>query len=152
VARTRQKQPAKPVLYLVERCGMEEDWYNDLATLRPEPQRDWVPVVAFTDRRKAEAACAELERKARTSTSPFLFSYLGELEPISDRSEEDWLARVRDVVGRPPTQEKYPCKYGGIDWHAWWKAEAGELSDEQRLALWDLCDLRLYRVSEVPAE
>jgi hypothetical protein len=152
VARTRQKKAAKPVLYLVERCGMEEDWHNNLATLRPEPQRDWVQVLAFSDRKKAEAACADLERTARVSTSPFLFTYLGELEPISEYSAEDWRARVKEIVERPPTEEKYPCKYGGIDWHAWWKAEGGELSDWQRLAIWDLCDLRLYRVCEVPAE
>jgi hypothetical protein len=81
-----------------------------------------------------------------------VFTYLGELDPISDRSEQDWLARVKEVGIEPPNEAQYPCKYGGIDWHAWWKAEWGGLSDEQRLAIWDLCDLQLYRVSEVPAE
>jgi hypothetical protein len=139
-------------IFLVERCGLEGDWTNGLATVRPESddERDWVPVLAFGSRKKAQALCEQLERQARLTASPFLFTYLGELEPISEHGAQEWLARIAELVDSPPTGEKYPCKYGGIDWHAWWKAEAAELTDEQRLALWELCDLRFYRVHELP--
>jgi hypothetical protein len=144
----------KKAIYLVERCGLEGDWSSGLATARPEPERerDWLPVLAFTTRQQAEAASDELERQARLTAAPWLFTYLGELEPISERSEEDWLAAVADIVGRAPTREEYPCRYGGVDWHAWWRKVGGELNDGQRLALWELCDLRFYRVSKVPLE
>jgi hypothetical protein len=162
----RKRSKSRPPLYLVQRTSWDLwpwpghdgppccEHLNDMGGVSmPGDDVAGVPVAAFTSRQNAEAACAALSAEARAVVSPLLFAPAYELSRVSSHSEEAWAARLREVGLTPPSEAKFPDSFGGINWHAWWEAVVDHLSDDQRQAIWGLCDqVRLYHVVEIIPE
>jgi hypothetical protein len=88
----------------------------------PNEREDQVPVAAFADRAKAEEACACMEREVRRQFDVWqLFG--GNLD-----NEED--ARLQAALKRMKFPARASDDYG-------WERYAPEVTEEQRLALWE---------------
>jgi hypothetical protein len=110
-----------------------------------------VPVAAFTDRGRADLHAAELTRRARAELSPLLVMRPNcILNYTSNRGEGEWVRRFAELGLALP--KEHPPK-GRVDRYDWdgWAATSPLLSEEQRAAIWELCDREpLYEVVEVP--
>jgi hypothetical protein len=124
-------------LYLVQAVN----WYGageddledeDEAFVCPDPTHG-KPLVAFTTREAAKADAARREALERKGRNPFDFG-----ATHADRStmpEGVFRDLVTDLELTPP-----PARRLETDWAGWWERHKGELSAQQRRAVWDALD------------
>jgi hypothetical protein len=105
------------------------------------------PVRLFSDRARAEAFRAELERAARLAACPFELLLGTGVVQLTDA----WLCDL--VVGLGLPEPRWTSTRVGrqtlrsIDWPLWWRETAPALTDEQIGRVWGLFDnVELTRV------
>ena len=105
---------------------------------RPADAR--VPVELFATRAAAVDALGRLSAGARQFANPFVFVEPGEgVATDAGRAE---LARLRVPLPVPANQRRG-------EWVEWYDLCQDELSDDQRAAVWNLCDHPLFEVLRV---
>jgi hypothetical protein len=132
-------RPKQPV-YLVQQLAWEPDEQRVGHFVRLGLE-DGSPVKAFSDRARAEALCAELERDFRSGLNPFRYGRgLDDWTSLPPGLFRDWLL---DAGLTPPEVEQ-----GVEEWVRWWDREGGGLSDFQREKVWEAVDgVRFFTVA-----
>jgi len=151
----KTKEGASGPLYLVQRLAwsVSTSFRGDAVHYVRSREDGGVAVAAFADRDRAEAHAAQLEAEARRELSPFLFAYPDEMEAITSKPAGEWSRRLKQVGLKPPTKARFPDDSGAIHWQKWYDSVLPDLTDEQRRAIWDLCDrLKLYEVVRLEAD
>lgn len=113
-----------------------------------------VPVALFARRGDAEAHRDRLNAEARATINPFVF--LGE-NPERDFARDEVerlglplpLPARRRVPGHALWWEPNPAREPRREWVEWWDLCQDEATDEQRAALWAVCDQPLFEVLRV---
>jgi len=107
-----------------------------------------LPVGVFASQKKAEAFCQALEEQARRELSPVQF--FDELEQASNLDEEVIVERLQSLgLQAPASYEKKSSRrtYTRLDWNGWWDQCSPDLTEEQRVAIWQLFSrLQFYKV------
>jgi hypothetical protein len=148
-----KRLPKWPTTFLVVRqaLGVRAHFGLEFAAVHgsyDDRPRD-VPVRAFATRKRAEAFARELDAELRaTFPMPLLMEAMGEFVELTH-----WLPRFLSEQGLPPiefSKERYP---NAKKFRSWWAKHAGELSAEQRAALWQpFAGRRFHCVREIELE
>jgi hypothetical protein len=131
----------KKTVYLVQQVPWEEDAELEGHFVRGDLE-EGSSVQGFSDRGRAEALCAELERDFRGRFNPFLYGRgLDDWTSWPECVLRDWLL---DAGLSPPESGADPA-----DWVAWWEAHQ-PLTELQRQRVWEGLDrVRFFAVVEL---
>ncbi|MBN9119943.1 MAG: hypothetical protein J0I06_12405 [Planctomycetes bacterium] len=100
-----------------------------------------VPVALFADRAAAAAHRDRLTAECRQALNPFTFL---------DDSGVDGARDELERLGLPlPLPRALPTRNRCREWVEWWDLCQDEATDEQRAAVWALCDRPLFEVLRV---
>ncbi|MBY0456065.1 MAG: hypothetical protein K2V38_01875 [Gemmataceae bacterium] len=125
--------------YLVQRRAVTDTFAGNPWRTRP-PAHARVPVALFATRANAGERRDLLAAECRQLLNPFVF-----VEPSAGIATD--LARAE----LPRLNLPLPIPTGDRrgDWVEWWDLCQDEVSDDQRQAVWDLCDQPLFEVIRV---
>ena len=107
---------------------------------RRSPADARVPVALFATRAAAVEALGALAADAQRAANPFAFVEPG--EGVATNPARADLARLRLPLPVPATDRR-------AEWLEWYDLCQDELSDDQRAAVWNLCDRPLFEVRRV---
>jgi hypothetical protein len=99
-----------------------------------------VPVALFADRAAAEAHRDRLAAECRQTVNPFAF-----VEPDAGAGTDFGRFQLARLVLPLPI----PASDRRLEWVEWWDLCQDEATDEQRAAVWALCDQPLFEVLRV---
>jgi hypothetical protein len=125
--------PFAGIGFLVQRRALADAVAGDWRVRPSSAAR--VPVALFADRAAADALRDHLNADGRTTLNPFVFLD-DDPDAYFHRDELDQL-----VLPLP-----LPTRNRRQDWVEWWDLCQDEATDEQRAAVWELCDQPLFEV------
>jgi hypothetical protein len=123
--------------FLVQRRAIVDSAAGSGWRDRPSPNAR-VPVALFANRGSADALRDQMNAESQNTLNPFVFID-EDPDAYFHREELDTLRLPLPLPGRNRQAE----------WVEWWDLCQDEASDEQRTAVWSLCDRPLFEVIRV---
>jgi hypothetical protein len=157
----QKRQPASPLrpgqpIYLVLRkswaTGCDAFWEHEEA-FYGQAGVTGVPVRAFTDESKAQQFLKECEQEARRDLCPIHF-VRGDLdEVVKGGGAKRFTKKLLELKVPLPSAKVLKEDIYGPSWQKWWDKVTGELTPEQREAIWNLLEPEpIYRIVAINAD
>ena len=138
--------PFAGVGYLVQRRAIADsaaDGWRD----RPSSAAR-VPVALFAKRHAAEERRDRLSAEGQSALNPFVFLE-DDPEAYFARAEDPEAYFAREEFEQLGLPLPLPTRNRRQEWVEWWDLCQDEVTDEQRAAVWELCDRPLFEVLRV---